>query len=141
MGVEVSSTTVIKIERAYEPAEHRDGYRVLIDRLWPRGILKGELKLDEWAKDLAPSPDLRKLFGHDPEKWREFSAKYRIELRAIAAREKIKDLARRARRSNLTLGYGAKDEDHNDAVILRDILVRALGKSAPKGRRSSKKAA
>jgi len=115
------------MKRAYEVAEDNDGYRVLIDRLWPRGIKKSDFVLDEWAKELAPSSELRKSFGHDPSKWKEFRTRYQMELRAPEAREKIGDLVKRARRSNVTLVYSARDEDHNDAVVLKDVIERAEG--------------
>jgi uncharacterized protein YeaO (DUF488 family) len=119
---------MIKMKRAYEPAARGDGYRVLIDRLWPRGIKKSDLILDEWAKELAPSADLRKQFGHDPGRWKGFRARYRLELRAKASRDKIEALARRARKSTVTLVYSARDEEHNDAVVLKGILDRAIEK-------------
>ena len=116
----------IKIKRAYEPPEKSDGYRVLIDRLWPRGVSKARLRLDEWCKDLAPSAELRKFFGHDPDKWREFQSRYRKELREADSKKKLADLRALARRSTLTLVYSARDEDHNDAVVLKQLLERDL---------------
>jgi len=120
---------MVKIKRAYEPAAKTDGYRVLIDRLWPRGIKKEKLPLHEWTKDLAPSTELRKSFGHDPDKWKEFRSRYRSELRAPAARKKLALLAKRAHRSTVTLIYSASDQEHNDAVVLLGILNRELKKS------------
>jgi uncharacterized protein YeaO (DUF488 family) len=117
---------MIKIKRAYEPAVKGDGYRVLVDRLWPRGIKKSDLVLAEWTKDLAPSSELRKSFGHDPARWKEFRARYLRELRAPTARDKLEALAKRARRSTVTLVYSARDEEHNDAVVLKDVLDRAV---------------
>jgi uncharacterized protein YeaO (DUF488 family) len=131
---------MIKMKRAYEPAERGDGYRVLIDRLWPRGIKKADLVLDEWAKELAPSSELRKRFGHDPNKWREFRTQYQMELRASEARAKIDELVKRAHRSNVTLIYSARDEEHNDAVVLRDVLERAEKRTTNEGRASRKAA-
>src|SRR5258708_6064942 len=119
---------MIKVKRAYEPADKSDGYRVLIDRLWPRGIRKANLPLDEWAKDLAPSSELRKSFGHDPAKWKEFRARYQLELRSQATREKFEALAKRARKTTVTLVYSARDEAHNDAVVLKSVLDRAVKK-------------
>lgn len=116
---------MVRIKRAYEPAAESDGYRVLIDRLWPRGVKKTKLHLDEWAKELAPSSELRKRFGHDPSRWKEFRAKYQAELRAKSVREKIEHLAGLARKSTVTLVYSARDEQHNDAVVLKSILERA----------------
>lgn len=115
---------MIKIKRAYDLAEKEDGYRVLIDRLWPRGIKKSNLMLDEWTAILAPSDQLRKSFGHKLERWKEFKRKYQMELRSPMAQEKIKDLAKLACRSTVTLIYSARDKEHNNAVLLSDVLRR-----------------
>jgi uncharacterized protein YeaO (DUF488 family) len=117
---------VVQTKRAYEAATRSDGYRVLIDRLWPRGVRKEALALDVWAKELAPSGDLRRWFGHDPGRWKGFAERYRRELRAPAARERLDDLARRAATGTVTLVYGARDEQHNDAVVVRDEIARRL---------------
>jgi uncharacterized protein YeaO (DUF488 family) len=119
---------MIKLKRAYEPASQEDSYRVLIDRLWPRGIKKSKLPIDDWAKELAPSSELRKSFDHDPAKWKEFRAKYQMELRAKEPREKIESLAQRARKTTVTLVYSARDQEHNDAVVLKEVLDRAVKK-------------
>ncbi len=111
----------ISLKRAYEPPAETDGMRVLVDRLWPRGVTKPELKIDLWLKDLAPSTELRKWFGHDPEKWPEFQTKYRAELKGNPALSELKALSRQG---NITLVYAAKDELHNDAVVLRQVLGR-----------------
>ncbi|MNB77582.1 hypothetical protein D3C76_176720 [compost metagenome] len=111
----------ISLKRAYEPPAETDGMRVLVDRLWPRGVTKPELKIDLWLKDLAPSTELRKWFGHDPEKWPEFQMKYRAELKGNPALSELKALSRQG---NITLVYAAKDELHNDAVVLRQVLGR-----------------
>ncbi|TMB18956.1 MAG: DUF488 family protein [Deltaproteobacteria bacterium] len=116
----------IRIKRAYEPPAPGDGYRVLIDRLWPRGLRGEELRLDVWAKVLSPSDRLRRWFGHDPRRWRAFLSRYREELRAPATREMLGELARRARRGTLTLVYAARDEAHNNAVVVRAELARRL---------------
>lgn len=121
---------MIKLKRAYERAEREDGYRILVDRLWPRGIKKEKLPLDEWAKDLSPSTELRKSFGHDPAKWNEFRMRYKVELRAPVAREKLEALAQRALTSNVTLIYSARDEDHNDAVVLKQVIERKITRKA-----------
>ncbi len=113
---------MVQIKRAYEEPAKRDGYRVLVDRLWPRGVKKESLRLDHWAKDLAPSPALRQWFGHDPARFREFAQRYRVELRAAPARTLVAELARRAAAGVVTLVYGARDEEHNGAVVLRDVL-------------------
>jgi uncharacterized protein YeaO (DUF488 family) len=120
----------IKIKRAYEEAEPSDGYRVLVDRLWPRGVKKENLKLDEWAKEIAPSPDLRKWFGHDPARWEEFYRRYSDELSSPERHEILERLARLSRQGPVTLVYGAKDEEHNDAVVIRDKLVELIRTAA-----------
>jgi len=117
----------VRLKRAYEPASAKDGYRVLIDRLWPRGISKKQAKLDEWAKELAPSSQLREWFGHEPSRFPEFRRRYINELRADAPR--LKELRRRARMSTLTLVYSAHDSEHNDAVVLAEVLRRGLPRS------------
>jgi uncharacterized protein YeaO (DUF488 family) len=118
----------IRLKRAYEPASARDGYRILVDRLWPRGVSKKQAKLDEWAKELAPSSQLREWFGHEPSRFPEFRRRYIDELRADAPR--LKELRRRARTRTLTLVYSAHDSEHNDAVVLAEVLRRGLPKSA-----------
>jgi uncharacterized protein YeaO (DUF488 family) len=110
----------VRLKRAYDPAEPRDGYRVLVDRLWPRGVSKERARLDEWARELAPSAELRTWFGHDPERFAEFERRYRAEL--TAHEEKLDELRCRAREGTLTLVYGARDEEHNDAVVLAELL-------------------
>jgi uncharacterized protein YeaO (DUF488 family) len=111
----------VRLKRAYEPAEPLDGYRVLVDRLWPRGVKREEARLDEWARDLAPSPELRRWFGHDPAKFDEFRRRYLDEL--AAQEEKLAELRERARSGTLTLVYGARDPEHNDAVVLAELLT------------------
>ena len=112
------------MKRAYEPATPSDGYRVLIDRLWPRGVSRERARLDEWDKDLAPSADLRTWFGHDPARFEEFRRRYVEELRPQRAR--LAELRRRARDGTLTLVYAAADAEHNDAVVLAELLRRGL---------------
>lgn len=113
-------TTTIKIKRAYETPLPGDGYRVLADRLWPRGVKKEDAGIDEWAKELAPSTALRKWFNHDPERWHEFQMKYRQELKENEAvpefMEKNKD------RKTITIVYGAKDTEHTHALVLQKYL-------------------
>ena len=109
------------LKRAYEPPEKIDGTRILVDRLWPRGVSKAEARLDEWIKEVAPSTELRKWFGHDPERWAEFRRRYRAELAGHS--EIVTHLRRLAREGTLTLIYGAKDEAHNEAVVLRNVLL------------------
>ena len=118
----------VRIKRAYEPAASSDGYRVLIDRLWPRGVSREHADLDEWDRELAPSTELRRWFGHEPRRFQEFRRRYQDELRHKRAR--ITELRRRARRGTLTLVYSARDAEHNDAVVLAEVLRRGLPKRA-----------
>jgi uncharacterized protein YeaO (DUF488 family) len=117
---------MILLKRAYDPAGGRAGYRVLVERLWPRGVRKSDLQLDAWIKDIAPSHELRRWFGHDPARWSEFAARYRRELREGPAAEALAELARRASVRTVTLVYSARDETHNSAVVLRGEIERAL---------------
>jgi uncharacterized protein YeaO (DUF488 family) len=116
----------IRLKRAYEPASAEDGYRVLVDRLWPRGVSKQRAKLDEWEKELPPSSELREWFGHDPGRFAEFRRRYIGELRAHAPA--LTKLRRHARTGTLTLVYSAHDTEHNDAVVLAEVLRRGLPK-------------
>ena len=118
----------IRLKRAYEPADSSDGYRVLIDRLWPRGLSRERASLDEWNRELAPSTELRQWFGHEPGRFQEFRQRYIDELRAH--RSALTGLRRRARKGKVTLVYAAKDIDHNDAVVLAEVLRRGLLKGA-----------
>lgn len=111
----------IRLKRAYEPAGRDDGTRVLVDRLWPRGVRKADAAVHRWAKELAPSTTLRKWFGHDPERWQEFRERYMREVREQA--ESLAQLRALARDGPITLVYAARDELHNDAVTLRDVLL------------------
>ncbi len=117
---------MVRIKRAYERPAGDDGYRVLVDRLWPRGVKKEGLRLGLWARDLAPSPALRKWFGHDPRRFAEFARRYHAELRAGPARALLADLTRRAAVGTVTLVYGARDTEHNGAAVLRDAIADAL---------------
>jgi len=121
-----SSHHRIRIKRAYEDPAPDDGYRVLVDRLWPRGLKRDGLRLDAWLKDLAPSPELRRWFGHDPTRWQEFRRRYEVELSRPEARTLLDELAERARLGPVTLIYAARDEQHNGAVVLRDLLEERL---------------
>jgi uncharacterized protein YeaO (DUF488 family) len=114
----------VRLKRAYEPASPDDGYRVLVDRLWPRGISRDRATLDAWEKDLAPSAALRTWFGHDPSRFDAFRRRYVEELRAHRAA--IAELRRHARDGVLTLVYSAKDEEHNDALVLADVIRRGM---------------
>jgi uncharacterized protein YeaO (DUF488 family) len=115
---------VIRLKRAYEPASRGDGHRVLVERLWPRGLRKADAHIDEWLKDVAPSNQLRRWFGHDPERFDEFRERYERELRSAPARAALTELARRAARGTVTLVYAAHDERHNSAVVLAQHLRR-----------------
>ena len=111
---------MIRLKRAYEPAVASDGRRVLVERLWPRGVTKQRLRLDQWAKDVAPSPALRRWFGHDPRRWTEFRRRYFAELRAKASA--WKPLLAAARRGRVTFIYAARDLEHNGALALKAFL-------------------
>ena len=111
----------IKLKRAYEPPAQSDGRRILVDRLWPRGVSKAKAALDGWMKDIAPSTTLRQWFGHDPARWQEFRRRYAEEIREHP--EQLRRLRRFAAEGSLTLVYSAHDEAHNDAVVLRAILL------------------
>jgi uncharacterized protein YeaO (DUF488 family) len=111
----------VRLKRAYDPSAGEDGTRVLVDRLWPRGVKKQEAAIDYWAKDLAPSSELRKWFGHDPARWEEFRERYAAELRLHP--EEIEKLRTLARRGPITLVYAAHDQMHNDAVVLKEFLL------------------
>jgi uncharacterized protein YeaO (DUF488 family) len=117
----------IRLKRAYEPASPSDGYRVLVDRLWPRGISKERARLDEWEKELPPSQELREWFGHEPSRFAEFRRRYITELRS--ARPRLTELRRRASDGTLTLIYSARDTEHNDAVVLAEVLRSGLPRS------------
>ena len=121
---------MIRLKRAREPAARGDGHRVLVDRLWPRGVRKADAHIDEWLKDVAPSHELRRWFGHDAERFAEFRERYRRELRAVPARTALAELQRRAARGTVTLVYAARDELHNNAVVLAQELSRRRGRSA-----------
>ncbi len=110
----------IKIKRVYEAPSQTDGYRVLIDRLWPRGLSKEKAALDEWAKDLAPSTELRKWFAHQPERFVEFESRYRDELKNF--NHELQRLLQLSAAQNLSILYAAKDEQHNNAVVLLKLL-------------------
>ena len=115
---------MVKLKRAYEAASRGDGYRVLVERLWPRGIRKEALVLDEWRKEVAPSGELRKWFNHDPERWGEFKLRYLKELKETAASEQLQALAARAASRTLTLVFSSRDAEHNNAVVLKGEIER-----------------
>ena len=113
---------MVKIKRVYDPPERGDGERILVDRLWPRGLSKQAAAVDEWMKDLGPSHDLRKWFGHDPRRWSEFRRRYVAELRT--QRDPLMAIARKASRGAVTLLFGARDPEHNQAVVLKGVIER-----------------
>ncbi len=114
---------MITVKRIYEPADAEDGFRVLVDRLWPRGVSKEKAKLDLWLKEIAPSNELRTWFHHDPEKWPEFVKRYHAELRDN--QESVAELKHLAKsHKKLTLLFGAKDTEHNEAVVLQEYLKK-----------------
>jgi uncharacterized protein YeaO (DUF488 family) len=111
----------ISLKRAYQLPAETDGMRILVDRLWPRGLAKTKAKIDLWLKDAAPSTELRKWFGHDPQKWPEFQKQYLAELKWNPALSELRALSRQG---DITLVYAAKDEVHNEAVVLKRLLDR-----------------
>jgi len=120
--VQTRCAAMIKLKRVYESPSAEDGLRVLVDRLWPRGLTKERAAVDLWAKDVAPSTELRKWFGHDPAKWKQFQIRYKKEL------QEKKDALHRLKQSteerNVTLVYGARDAEHNEALVLKKVLER-----------------
>lgn len=112
----------IRTKRVYEAGEKADGFRVLVDRVWPRGVSKKTAAIDLWMREVAPSTELRKWFGHDPERWAEFRKRYRDEL--LSNRDLLDQLHVHAREGPLTLIYSAKDEQHNQAVVLKEMLEK-----------------
>jgi uncharacterized protein YeaO (DUF488 family) len=128
---------MIKLKRAYDPVSAADGRRLLVERLWPRGLSKDKVKLDGWLREVAPTTELRKWFGHDPAKWREFRRRYFAELESRP--ESWRSIVSRARHGTVTLVYSSHDEEHNNAVALRDYLqVKTRRRAAtPRGRIAS----
>jgi uncharacterized protein YeaO (DUF488 family) len=122
------------LKRAYEPAVRLDGYRILVDRLWPRGLSKEKAAIDEWMKDIAPSAELRRWFGHEPERWREFRRRYERELRA--RQDLVREIAALASHRRVTLVYGARDERHNDAVVLAAVVRARMKRAKPAASRT-----
>ncbi len=117
----------IATKRVYEPASSKDGLRVLVDRVWPRGLSKDKAKIDLWLKEAAPSTSLRKWFGHDPEKWSEFKERYLAEIKKNKeSLAPLKELLKSERPKKLTLIYGARDTEHNNAVVLQKYLEKSL---------------
>lgn len=117
----------VSLQRAYDEPSAYDGYRVLVDRVWPRGRRKEDLQLDAWERDLGPSTQLRKWFGHDPARWGRFQARYRAELADPDRSRTLDALARLARRGRVTIVFGARDAEHNQARVIAEELERRLG--------------
>ena len=113
--------TNLRLKRAYEPPASDDGTRILVDRLWPRGVKIADAAIDEWMKEIAPSTGLRKWFGHESARWQEFRRRYKSEIRQHPG--EVERLRALARRGPVTLVFSAHDEAHNDAVVLRDLLL------------------
>jgi uncharacterized protein YeaO (DUF488 family) len=111
----------VRLKRAYDPAEPEDGLRILVDRLWPRGLRREDAKVDQWVKEVAPSTELRRWFGHDPAKWAEFQKRYEAELAHNPALEELRALVRHNR--HVTFLFGARDVEHNNAVVLRTLCA------------------
>lgn len=125
------SSGTIRLERAYDPPSGESGTRVLVDRLWPRGMRREALRIDRWARELAPSEELRRFFRHDPARWEEFRQRYRAELARPEANRSLRELAEIARNGPLVLVFGARDRLHNQAVVLKEVLEELLvGKGA-----------
>jgi uncharacterized protein YeaO (DUF488 family) len=133
---------MVKLKRAYEPPSRGDGYRVLVERLWPRGIRKQNLEIDGWMKEVAPSHELRKWFAHDPERWPEFKRRYLEELKEPPAADCLRELAHRAAAGTVTLIFSSHEEQYNNAVVIRDRLQRMVGRSRqrrPRARPSARR--
>lgn len=118
----MGTTIKIKIKKVYEKPEKEDGCRILVDRLWPRGLTKEKASVDLWLKEIAPSTELRKWFGHDPDKWDEFRKRYFEELKKN--KEQVSLLKEQMENGMVTLVYGAKDETHNEALVLKELCSR-----------------
>lgn len=121
---------MLKIKRAYEKKSANDGKRIYVDRLWPRGLRKDDVAFDEWLKDLSPSGDLRKWFGHEPGKFEEFRRRYLRELAEPARQAQLKRIARMAKDADVTLVYSAKDSEHNNAVVLAELIGKLMKEEA-----------
>lgn len=129
---------MLKIKRAYDETAPGDGKRILVDRLWPRGLSKSDLELDQWFKDLAPSNGLRKWFGHEPDKYEEFKRRYIEELSKPERQDMLEHIAIWARNGNVTLIYGAEDTEHNNAKVLAELVEQEINGKAAKQLTSNK---
>jgi uncharacterized protein YeaO (DUF488 family) len=130
-----SSQATLTLKRAYDPRTPGDGRRVLVDRLWPRGVSKERLAIDEWMKDLAPTAELRRWFAHDPAKWLTFQRRYERELKSHA--DLVDLLAKRALEGRVTLVFSARDESHNDAVVLAAVVRKRMAAILRRRRRAA----
>jgi uncharacterized protein YeaO (DUF488 family) len=133
-GPEAAGDARVRLKRIYEPSSPDDGERILVDRLWPRGVSKAKAALDAWMKDVAPSTELRRWFGHDPARWEEFQQRYRQELAARPAA--LQPLVDAAEKGPVTLLYAARDEQHNEAVVLQQVIEARLRPNPEHARRS-----
>jgi uncharacterized protein YeaO (DUF488 family) len=117
---------MVAIKRAYETPSRNDGTRILVDRLWPRGLKKTDAHIEKWMREVGPSNELRRSFGHDPEHWKEFHRRYLAELKRAEVQPLLNELLEIARTGKLTLVYSARDEQHNQAVVLKEVLDSRL---------------
>ncbi len=130
-GNAVAPVGMLRVKRIYDPPAAEDGQRFLVERLWPRGVSREAARLAGWLKELAPSPELRTWFGHDPARWAEFRRRYREELRAPEKQALLRRLAAAARAGPVTLVYAARDTEHNSAVLLKEVLEeRYMGRNS-----------
>lgn len=120
---------MVRIKRIYETRDRADGLRILVDRLWPRGVTKSEARIDAWRRDLAPTKALRQWFDHDPSRWDEFRLRYRNELESAGKMEELRVLGDKARREPITLVYAARDEQRNNAVVIKKLIEMLSGPS------------
>ncbi|HEV2419497.1 MAG TPA: DUF488 family protein [Terriglobia bacterium] len=127
----------VSVKRAYDKAKPGDGFRVLVDRLWPRGVTKEKLKIDEWMKEIAPSPELRQWYGHEVEKWPEFRKRYRAELAKPPANKLLQLLAERSQRGKVTLVIGARDVEHANGAVIAEMIEAKKSSKRPKSTRST----
>ena len=117
---------MLKVKRVYEKNEASDGKRILVDRLWPRGLRTEDAAIDEWLKEISPSDELRRWFNHEPEKWQEFKRRYRKELSLPEKKEIVERIAKQATRSDITLVYGAKETEYNNARVLEELIGEVM---------------
>ena len=131
---------MIRLKRAYEPSSEDDGERILVERLWPRGLTKAAARLSGWLKELAPSPELRQWYAHDPKRWPEFQRRYAAELRAPEKQPLLRELTEKARSGCVTFVFAARDTERNSAVLLKGVVERSMKRGAvgrepaPRGR-------